>query len=59
MTVVFGMIIGTVACFHGYTTKHGTFGVGQATKTSVVVAILLLLISDVFLTKITIVLFPT
>ena len=59
MTTVFGMVIGTVACFHGYTTKHGTFGVGQATKTSVVVSILLLLISDVFLTKLTIVLFPS
>ncbi len=40
-TVIFGLIIGTVACFHGYTTKHGTFGVGQSTKTSVVAAILL------------------
>ena len=52
-TAIFGLIIGTVACFHGYTTKHGTFGVGQSTKTSVVVAILLILIADVFLTKLT------
>jgi phospholipid/cholesterol/gamma-HCH transport system permease protein len=52
-TCVFGVIIGTVACFHGYTTKHGTFGVGQSTKTSVVAAILLILIADVFLTKLT------
>jgi phospholipid/cholesterol/gamma-HCH transport system permease protein len=51
-TVVFGAIIGTVACFHGYTTKHGTFGVGQSTKTSVVSAILLILVADVFLTKV-------
>ena len=59
MTSVFGMIIGTVACFHGYTTQHGTFGVGQSTKTSVVAAIILILISDVFLTKLTIILFPS
>jgi phospholipid/cholesterol/gamma-HCH transport system permease protein len=57
-TAIFGLIIGTVACFHGYTTEHGTFGVGQSTKTSVVVAILLILISDVILTKLTLLLFP-
>ncbi len=58
-TVIFGLIIGTVSCFHGYTTTQGTFGVGQATKTSVVVAILLILISDVFLTKLTLLLWPS
>jgi phospholipid/cholesterol/gamma-HCH transport system permease protein len=57
-TSVFGVIIGTVACFHGYTTKHGTFGVGQSTKTSVVAAILLILVSDVFLTKLTLLIWP-
>ena len=35
-TSIFGLIIGTVGCYHGYNTEHGTFGVGQATKTSVV-----------------------
>jgi phospholipid/cholesterol/gamma-HCH transport system permease protein len=58
-TIVFGLIIGTVACYHGYNTEHGTFGVGQSTKTSVVVAILLILISDVFLTKLTILFWPS
>ena len=57
-TSIFGLIIGTVGCFHGYNTEHGTFGVGQATKTSVVRAILLILIADVFLTKLTILLWP-
>jgi phospholipid/cholesterol/gamma-HCH transport system permease protein len=52
------MIIGTVGCYHGYNTEHGTFGVGQATKTSVVRSILLILIADVFLTKLTILLWP-
>ncbi len=58
-TVIFGLIIGTVACYQGYNTQQGTFGVGQSTKTSVVVAILLILVSDVFLTKLIILLFPS
>ncbi len=57
-TVIFGAIVGTVGCYHGYNTEHGTFGVGQSTKTAVVTAILLILISDVFLTKLTILLWP-
>jgi phospholipid/cholesterol/gamma-HCH transport system permease protein len=56
--VIFGAIIGTVGCFHGYNTEHGTFGVGQSTKVAVVIAILLILISDVFLTKLTLLLWP-
>jgi phospholipid/cholesterol/gamma-HCH transport system permease protein len=55
-TVVFGMIVGTVGSFHGYNTEHGTFGVGQATKTAVVASILLILVSDVLLTKLTLLL---
>jgi phospholipid/cholesterol/gamma-HCH transport system permease protein len=55
-TSIFGLIIGTVSCFHGFNTQHGTFGVGQATKTSVVASILLILIADVFLTKLTLLL---
>jgi phospholipid/cholesterol/gamma-HCH transport system permease protein len=57
-TSIFGMIVGTVSCFHGYTTEHGTFGVGQATKTAVVASILLILIADVILTKLTLLLWP-
>jgi phospholipid/cholesterol/gamma-HCH transport system permease protein len=53
-TTVFGMIVGTISCFHGYNTEHGTFGVGQATRTSVVSSILWILIADVILTKISI-----
>ncbi len=57
-TTVFGLIVGTVSCYHGYNTEHGTFGVGQATKISVVVSILLILISDVLLTKLTLLIWP-
>ena len=57
-TSIFGLIVGTVGCYHGFNTEHGTFGVGQATKTSVVRSILLILVADVFLTKLTIFLWP-
>jgi phospholipid/cholesterol/gamma-HCH transport system permease protein len=53
-TMVFGLIIGTVGCYHGFTTEQGTFGVGQSTKTAVVASVLFILISDVFLTEFTI-----
>ena len=56
--LVFGIIIGTVGCFHGYSAEHGTFGVGQSTKAAVVSSILLCLVSDVFLTKLTLLLWP-
>lgn len=52
-TMVFGLIIGNVSCYHGFYTEKGTFGVGQSTKTAVVVSVLFILISDVFLTKFT------
>jgi phospholipid/cholesterol/gamma-HCH transport system permease protein len=52
-TIVFGLIIGTVSCYHGFNTEKGTFGVGQSTKISVVASVLFILISDVFLTEFT------
>jgi phospholipid/cholesterol/gamma-HCH transport system permease protein len=52
-TVVFGLIISSVSCYHGFNTEQGTFGVGQSTKTAVVVSVLFILIADVFLTKLT------
>lgn len=57
-TSIFGLIVGTVGCYHGYNTEHGTFGVGQATKTAVVRSILLILVADVFLTKLTLLIWP-
>jgi phospholipid/cholesterol/gamma-HCH transport system permease protein len=57
-TAVFGLIVGTVGCYHGYNTEHGTFGVGQSTKISVVASVILILISDVLLTKLTLLLWP-
>ena len=55
---VFGLIIGTVACYEGLRVKGGTEGVGRSTTAAVVLASLLIFISDVYLTKILILLFP-
>lgn len=51
-TIFFGMIIGTVASFYGFETTGGTEGVGNSTKSGVVTASLLIVISDVILTRI-------
>ena len=50
-TVFFGMLVGTVASFYGFETTGGTEGVGNSTKTSVVTASLLIVLSDVVLTR--------
>lgn len=50
-TIPFGFIVAGVASFEGFHTTGGTEGVGKSTTTSVVVASLAILISDVFLTK--------
>ena len=56
--VVFGFILTSVGCFMGLRTKGGTQGVGEATTRSVVVASVLILSSDFFMTKILLALFP-
>jgi phospholipid/cholesterol/gamma-HCH transport system permease protein len=46
---VFGLIIGTVACYKGFYAKGGAAGVGQATTSSVVVASVTILVSNFFI----------
>lgn len=46
----FGMIIAIVGCYKGFYTKGGAEGVGRATTGSVVLSMMLVLISDYFLT---------
>jgi phospholipid/cholesterol/gamma-HCH transport system permease protein len=48
--VVFGAIIITVGCYHGFRTRGGAEGVGRATTLSVVTSCVLILASDYFLT---------
>jgi phospholipid/cholesterol/gamma-HCH transport system permease protein len=50
-TVVFGWAIGMVGCWVGLATAGGTAGVGRATTRAVVVASIVVLIADFFLTK--------
>jgi phospholipid/cholesterol/gamma-HCH transport system permease protein len=47
----FGLIIGIVGCYRGFTTRGGTVGVGVATTSSVVTISLSILVADFFLTK--------
>lgn len=49
---VFGLIIALIGCYKGFYTRGGAEGVGQATTGSVVVASMMILISDYFLTAI-------
>lgn len=48
--VVFGLIIITISCYEGLTTEGGAEGVGRATTSAVVISMVLVLVSDYFLT---------
>lgn len=56
--IVFGFILASVGCFMGLSTSGGTRGVGLATTRSVVVASVLILASDFFMTKLLLLVFP-
>jgi phospholipid/cholesterol/gamma-HCH transport system permease protein len=57
-TMVFGLIIGLVACFQGMRAKGGTEGVEHAATTSVVLSSLLIILADVLLVRLILVFFP-
>jgi phospholipid/cholesterol/gamma-HCH transport system permease protein len=57
-TMVFGLIIGLVACFQGMRTHGGTEGVERAATTSVVLSSLLIILADVLLVRLILVFFP-
>ena len=48
----FGFVLSTVGCYQGLNVRGGTQGVGRATTQAVVVSSVLILASDVFLTRI-------
>lgn len=50
-TGIFGFIIGVIGCHQGYTATGGTSGVGRAATSAVVIASLLLLLTDMVLAK--------
>jgi phospholipid/cholesterol/gamma-HCH transport system permease protein len=49
--LVFGFILATVGCYKGMKVRGGTQGVGRATTQAVVVASVLIIVADLFLTK--------
>jgi phospholipid/cholesterol/gamma-HCH transport system permease protein len=49
--IVFGIIIGIIACHRGLSTSGGTAGVGESTTRSVVIASIWVIIADFFLSK--------
>src|SRR5580698_1597102 len=57
-TVVFGLIIGTIACFQGMNSKGGTEGVGRSATSSVVLSSIFVIVADVLLVKLILVFFP-
>ena len=57
-TPFFGAIIALVGCHFGFITRGGTEGVGNATTRSVVVISISILISDFFLTKVSMLIWP-
>jgi phospholipid/cholesterol/gamma-HCH transport system permease protein len=57
-TAVFGLIIGTVGCYLGFTTTQGTEGVGHASTRSVVLSSVLIIVTNVILVRLIFFLFP-
>jgi len=57
-TMVFGLIIGLIACFQGMRTQGGAAGVGRAATSSVVLSSLFVILADVVLVKLILILFP-
>jgi phospholipid/cholesterol/gamma-HCH transport system permease protein len=49
--IVFGFIIATVGCYQGFRVEGGTAGVGRATITAFVVSSVVVLVVDLFLTR--------
>lgn len=56
--VVYGAIVGVVACQKGLSTSGGSIGVANAVNSSVVESILLLMISNVAISQMYLILFP-
>ena len=48
---VYGLILSTIGCYKGLTVRGGTQGVGRATTQSVVISSVLIIVADLFLTK--------
>jgi len=47
---IFGMLISAISCYKGFNAAGGAEGVGEATTSAVVISMMLILISDYFMT---------
>ena len=56
-TMVFGLIIGVIACFQGMRSQGGTEGVGRSATSAVVLSSLFVMLADVILVKLILVFF--
>lgn len=57
-TAIFGLIIGLIACYQGMRTTGGTEGVGRTATSSVVLASLFVILSDVLLVRLILAIWP-
>jgi phospholipid/cholesterol/gamma-HCH transport system permease protein len=57
-TAVFGLLIGTIASYLGFTTTRGTEGVGRTSTRSVVMASMAIIMTNVVLVKLIFFVFP-
>ena len=57
-TCVFGLIIGTVACYLGFNATQGTEGVGRASTRAVVLSSILIIVTNVVLVRIIFFFYP-
>lgn len=51
-SAVFGLLVGSIACYFGYQTEGGAEAVGRSTTLSVVTSIIMIIIADALLTAI-------
>lgn len=49
--IVFGLIIGSISCYKGLSTRGGTVGVGKSTTSAVVLASIVVIVTDFFLSR--------
>src|SRR3954468_15147133 len=57
-TAIFGLIIGTIASYLGFTTTQGTEGVGRTSTRSVVLSSIMIIVTNVVLVKLIFFFFP-
>ena len=55
---IFGFILSSVGCYYGLSVKGGTQGVGRATTQAVVTASVLILVTNFFITRLLLHIFP-